>query len=277
MQSAAGQPAHRNSPREQSLSLRVCVLASGSRGNSTWIATGRTRLLVDVGLRSKEACARLTAIGERAETCDAFIISHEHVDHVGGLKKLARDLGRPIYINEGTRGAIEWGAKITAFEMFTAGVKFIVGDIEVTPFSIPHDAADPVGFTFEAEGLKVGIVTDLGCIPEHVKLHLSGCHMLVFESNHDVEMLRVGPYPWFVKQRVMSRHGHLSNNAAAEFLSGAYDGCAQVLVLAHLSEVNNHPEIVRLTALEALSHRSNGCAPELHLAAQDAPTKVFEW
>ncbi len=259
------------------MSLRVCVLASGSRGNCTWISTERTRLLVDAGLSKKETCARLDAIGERLEVCDAFIVSHEHVDHVSGIKGLARELGRPIYINRATHSAIEWGRKVTAFEIFTSGQSFAIGDIEVTPFSIPHDAADPVGFTFAAEGLKIAVVTDLGCIPEHVKQHLRGCHMLVFESNHDVEMLRVGPYPWFVKQRVMSRHGHLSNNATAEFLTVDYDGCAQVLVLAHLSEVNNHPEIVRLTALEALSRRASGCAPELHLATQDAPTKVFQW
>ena len=264
-------------PRVQSLSLRVCVLASGSRGNSTWIATERTCLLVDAGLSKKETYARLAAVGERPETCDAFLVSHEHVDHVSGIKGLARELGRPIYTNRATHSALGWGKKITAFEIFTSGGTFAIGDIEVTPFSIPHDAADPVGFTFAAEGLKIAVVTDLGFIPEHVKQHLRGCHMLVFESNHDVEMLRVGPYPWFVKQRVMSRHGHLSNNATAAFLTGDYDGCAQVLVLAHLSEVNNHPEIVRLTALEALARRSNGCTTELHLASQDAPTQVFQW
>jgi len=120
-------------------------------------------------------------------------------------------------------------------------------------------------------------VTDLGYIPEHVKQHLRGCHCLLFESNHDIEMLRVGPYPWFIKQRVMSRHGHLSNDNTAEFLAEAYDGGAQVLVLAHLSEINNHPEIVRLSALQALARRTSGSAPELHLASQSQPTKVFQW
>ena len=158
-----------------------------------------------------------------------------------------------------------------------AGDKFTIGDIEVTPFSVPHDAADPVAFTFEAEGLKIGVVTDLGYVPEHVKQHLRGCHCLLFESNHDIEMLRVGPYPWFIKQRVMSRHGHLSNDSTAEFLAEAYDGGAQVLVLAHLSEINNHPEIVRLSALQALARRTSGSAPELHLASQSQPTKVFQW
>ena len=259
------------------MSLRICVLASGSRGNSTWIATGRTRLLVDAGLSRRETCARLASVGERLETCDAILISHEHADHMSGLRRLALSLRRPVYLNEGTRAAIDWDPKITAFETFEAGKRFAVGDIEVTPFSIPHDAADPVAFTFAAEGLKVGVVTDLGYVPEHVKQHLRGCHLLAFESNHDIEMLRVGPYPWFVKQRVLSRHGHLSNHAAAEFLADAYDGAAQVLVLAHLSEANNHPEIARLTALEALARRADSGAPELHLATQSAPTKVFEW
>ena len=259
------------------MSLRISVLGSGSRGNSAWIATERTRLLVDAGLSKRETFARLAAIGERPEACDAIIISHEHADHVCGIRKLAMDLGCPIYINDGTRAAIAWSAKITAFEKVVAGEKFVVGDIEVTPFSVPHDATDPVAFTFSAEGLKIAVVTDLGFIPEHVKQHLRGCQLLVFESNHDTEMLRVGPYPWFVKQRVMSRHGHLSNDLTAEFLMDGYDGGAQVLVLAHLSESNNHPEIARLTALQALERRSDGASPELHLATQDAPTKVFQW
>jgi phosphoribosyl 1,2-cyclic phosphodiesterase len=263
--------------RGNRLSLRICVLGSGSKGNSTWIATSRTRLLIDAGLSARETCARLAAVGERPETCDAIAISHEHSDHVAGLRRLALTLRRPVYINQGTREALTWDSKITALELFVAGEKFTVGDIEVTPFSVPHDAADPVAFVFVAEGLKIGLVTDLGYIPEHVKQHVQGCHALIFESNHDVEMLRVGPYPWFIKQRVMSRHGHLSNATTAEFLSDAYDGGAQVVVLAHLSETNNHPEIARLTALEALAGRPSGSAPELHLASQSAPTKMFEW
>ena len=259
------------------MSLRICVLASGSRGNCTWIATERTRLLIDAGLSKRETYTRLRAVGERPETCDGIVISHEHLDHVSGLRRLALDLGRPIFINGATRCALEWDPRITAFETFVPGETFAVGDIEVTPFSVPHDAADPVAFTFQAEGFKIGVVTDLGYIPEHVKQRLRGCHALVFESNHDTEMLRVGPYPWFVKQRVMSRHGHLSNNTTAGFLAEAYDGGARVLVLAHLSEANNHPEIARLTALEALGRRTCGSSPELHLASQSAPTKVFRF
>src|SRR5579863_1342998 len=259
------------------MSLRICVLGSGSKGNSTWIATERTCLLVDAGFSMRETCARLAAIGERPEQAQAILVSHEHADHISGLRKLARELRLPVYISAETREAIHWGKKITAFEMFSAGQRFVIGDIEVTPFSIPHDAVDPVAFTFEAEGVKVGVVTDLGYIPELVKQHVRGCQCLVWESNHDLEMLKVGPYPWFVKQRVMGRHGHLSNLTTAEFLTREYDGAAQVLVLAHLSETNNHPEIVRITAIEALAQRSNAGAPELHLASQSAPTKVFRW
>ena len=258
------------------MSVRVCVLGSGSRGNSTWIATETTRLLVDAGLSRRETYARLAAAGERPQSCTALVISHEHTDHVNGLSRLAADLKCPVYITRATRDAMQWDPKLNLCDYFEAGKRFPIGDIQISPFAIPHDAADPVGFTFEAEGVKIGLVTDLGYIPELVKHHLRGCHCLIFESNHDLDMLKIGPYPWHVKQRVMSRQGHLSNLATAEFLGEAFDGGAQVLVLAHLSEINNHPEIARLSALEALS-RSSAAPPELHLAAQTSPTKTFIW
>jgi phosphoribosyl 1,2-cyclic phosphodiesterase len=256
------------------LSVRVCVLASGSRGNATWIATERTSLLVDAGLSRKETYARLAAVGERPSTCSAIVISHEHQDHLSGLRVLALDLKIPIYIAPETRDAVEWDSKLKAFESIRAGEKFTVGDIEVTPFSIPHDAVDPLAFTFVSQGIKIGVVTDLGYLPEVVKQHVRGCHALILESNHDLEMLKIGPYPWHVKQRVLSRHGHLSNLATAEFLNEDFDGTAQVLVLAHLSENNNHPEIARLTAQEALSRRPGGEQTALHLASFSATTQV---
>ncbi len=284
------------------MSVRVCVLGSGSRGNSTWIRTERTCLLVDAGLGRKETAARLSVVGEQLESCNAILVSHEHQDHISGLRSLALRVKAPIYISAVTRQVITWDSRLVAsgaLHLFTPGETFSIGDIEIHPFSIPHDAADPVAFTFEAEGFKAGVVTDLGYIPEVVKQRVRGCHCLVFESNHDLEMLKVGPYPWFVKQRVMSRHGHLSNLSTAKFLSEDYDGGAQVLVLAHLSETNNHPEIARMEATDALTRRSNGAfdfdgwpdAPahrqislrangqksELHLASQNAPTPVFQF
>jgi phosphoribosyl 1,2-cyclic phosphodiesterase len=259
------------------LSVRICVLGSGSKGNCTLLATEKTRLLIDAGLNRKETYARLAAVGEPTDGFDALIISHEHTDHVNGLRLLALDLKAPVHISPATREVLRWDPKIRGVEPFTAGRKFAVGDIEITPFAIPHDAVDPVAFTFETQGIKIGLVTDLGYIPEVVKQRVKGCHCLIFESNHDLEMLKVGPYPWYVKQRVMSRQGHLSNNATAGFLTEDYDGGAQVLVLAHLSETNNHPEIARLTAQEALQRCAHTHRPELHLASQSDPTPIFRF
>ena len=254
------------------------MLGSGSRGNSTLVATEKTRILVDAGFSKRDTFARLDSIGERADGIDAIIVSHEHIDHVRGLEILASASKAPIYISAATREAIPWNGRAKAFEHISPGKAFTIGDIAITPFTVPHDAADPVAFCIEAQGVRVGVVIDLGYIPEHVKRHVSGCHCLIFESNHDLEMLKVGPYPWHVKQRVMSRHGHLSNLTTAEFLRNDFDGAAQVLVLAHLSENNNHPEIVRMSAEEALNARTtsrNGL--ELHLASQTAPTRVFRF
>jgi len=162
-------------------------------------------------------------------------------------------------------------AALPAVEYFTAGEGFSVGDITVTPFTIPHDAADPVGFVFEAEGLRIGLATDLGYMPPNAAMRLRRCDILMLESNHDLDMLRDGPYPWSVKQRVMSRVGHLSNNAAAQYLEKDYDGQAAYVILAHLSESNNLPELARVSAEHALRDRMNLLGNRVLLATQDEP------
>jgi phosphoribosyl 1,2-cyclic phosphodiesterase len=158
--------------------------------------------------------------------------------------------------------------RLPGVEYFQAGNVFSVGDIAVSSFTIPHDAADPVGFIFEVEGIRVGLATDLGYVPPNVQQRLRGCDVLMIESNHDLEMLRDGPYPWSVKQRVMSRVGHLSNDAAADFLEKNYDGQATYVVLAHLSESNNLPELAWVAAEGALRERINLLANRLVLARQ---------
>jgi phosphoribosyl 1,2-cyclic phosphodiesterase len=312
--------------------MRMTVLASGSRGNSTIVATGKTRLLVDAGLSCRELMKRMLQAEEDPGTLDAIVITHEHQDHVQGLGVLARKLDIPVYFTEATHRAwmrwmapqkkmtyAQWmaarsatkqhipeemadedavvemedagsedvggGAAATAViveskpakapprektaaeltylpavEYFRAGATFCVGDIEITPFTIPHDAADPVGFVFSAQGLRMAIATDLGYVPQNVCAALKKCDVLMMESNHDVEMLRNGPYPWSVKQRVMSRVGHLSNHSLAQFV-----------VLAHLSESNNLPEMARLSAEQALSQRMPLLLNRVILAAQDQP------
>jgi phosphoribosyl 1,2-cyclic phosphodiesterase len=161
--------------------------------------------------------------------------------------------------------------RLPGVEYFAAGTGFLIGDIAITPFTIPHDAADPVGFVFEADGVRMAIATDLGYMPPNVKMAIRNCDVLMLESNHDLEMLRDGPYPWSVKQRVMSRVGHLSNEAASDFLEKNYDGNASYVVLAHLSECNNLPELARVTAERALRDHMSLLANKLILAEQDTP------
>jgi phosphoribosyl 1,2-cyclic phosphodiesterase len=160
---------------------------------------------------------------------------------------------------------------LPSLEYFAAGTPLQIGDIAVSPFTIPHDATDPVGFVFQAEGVRMAVATDLGYIPPNVKAQLKGLDLLLLESNHDLEMLRDGPYPWSVKQRVLSRVGHLSNDAAATYLENEYDGQAAYVILAHLSESNNLPELARISAERALCGRASLLANRLLLAAQGEP------
>lgn len=261
--------------------FRISILASGSSGNATLLETQKTRLLVDAGLGKRETLRRLVALGVKPHSLDGIVISHEHNDHIGGLAQIARHWHATVYLTEPTHGEVRRilpdgsGEKIDSVEHIRAGERFQVGDIEVAAYSIPHDAADPIGFTFRANGMKVAIVTDLGYLPELVKHHLRAADCLILESNHDLEMLKVGPYPWHVKQRVMSRTGHLSNHTVSEFLADpeAFDGAARFVVLAHLSENNNNPDVARLCAEEALGRRPEDHAfrGELFVASQRVP------
>jgi len=260
--------------------VRISVLGSGSKGNCTVLASSRTRILIDAGFSHRNLRKRMRACGEDPKSLNAVVVTHEHADHVNGLRVIAKKLRIPIYMTRGTYKAWQqWEreqnddepAQLDCMEPFDAGRSFQIGDIDVMPFTIPHDAADPVGFTFKIEGVKIGYATDLGYVPASVKHHLKGCDGLVLESNHDLEMLRTGPYPWVVKQRVMSRVGHLSNDALAQFLTEDYDGGAAFLVLAHLSEQNNHPEIARKCAEQALGLRPSLFSHRLALASQTEP------
>jgi phosphoribosyl 1,2-cyclic phosphodiesterase len=253
------------------------VLASGSTGNAALLATDRTRILVDAGLSMRELAKRLASIGEDLERLDAILITHEHSDHVSGLPVLVRNkkIRAAIYMTRLTAPAIDWGENEPRLEPFQAGARLRIGDIDVQSFGIPHDAIDPVGFAFEAHGVRIGLATDLGYIPESIKFHLRRTDLLLLEANHDLDMLKVGPYPWSVKQRVMSRVGHLSNHVMAEFLADDLDSCTNNLVLGHLSEQNNHPAIVHMFATQALGKR--GLAARLSIAEQNAPTEVFQF
>jgi phosphoribosyl 1,2-cyclic phosphodiesterase len=256
--------------------VKVSMLASGSRGNCAFVASARTRILVDAGISCRETFKRMKSLGEDPQALSAILITHEHSDHVYGLATLAKKLRIPVFMTGATHAA--WSRalrndkgerpQLEKFERFEPGRRFLVGDIEVQPFTIPHDAADPVGFTFRVEGTKVSIATDLGYLPANVRDHLRGSDILVMESNHDVEMLRGGSYPWSVKQRVASNVGHLSNAKLADFFTGDYDNHAAFVVLAHLSQENNHPEIARREAEEALAERGRLFRSQVLVAVQ---------
>src|SRR5947209_629815 len=192
----------------------------------------------------RELRKRLASIGESLDEIDAILITHEHSDHVSGLPVLARNkaVRAVIYMTKLTAPAIDWGpAAPTRLEAFQAGASFQIGDIEVQSFGIPHDAIDPVGYCFEAQGVRVGVATDLGYVPESIKFHLRRTNVLLLEANHDLDMLKVGPYPYTVKQRVMSRLGQLSNLHMSDYHIADLDSCTANLILGHLTEQNNHP------------------------------------
>jgi phosphoribosyl 1,2-cyclic phosphodiesterase len=320
----------------------MTVLASGSKGNATIVAAGKTSLLIDAGLSCRELMRRMAVCGEDPASLSAILITHEHLDHVAGLAVLARKLGVPVYFTEATHRAwtrmmtprttmsyAKWlemreqeaaekkaqaeaaihapahtlmavadeepenlcepgavldtedetpavkknPAALPAVEYFKAGTAFSIGEIDVNPFTIPHDAADPCGFVFHArtESLRMAVATDLGYVPPNVKMALKNVDVLLLESNHDLEMLKDGPYPWSVKQRVLSRVGHLSNAAVSEFLTNDYDGGAHTIVLGHLSEQNNLPELAMLAAEQAIGDRLSLLGNRIVLAHQGEP------
>jgi phosphoribosyl 1,2-cyclic phosphodiesterase len=340
--------------------MRMTVLASGSKGNSTVIASSCTRVLVDAGLSCRELLKRMSIAGEDPAALDAILITHEHQDHIAGLSVLARRLNIPVFFTEPTHRAwirmltprttmtyAKWldhvqrekearaaaastsltdiaaqseaiatisaeaaalnrsddpyasfelpvdpdensedlcapepqqaaaakpdPTQLPAVEYFHSGTQFSIGDIDITPFTIPHDAADPCGFVFESEGIRMALATDLGYMPPNVKAALKRIDVLLLESNHDLEMLRDGPYPWSVKQRVLSRVGHLSNDATADFLQKDYDGGASWIVLGHLSESNNAPQLARLAAEQALGSHPTLLGNRVILAHQAVP------
>lgn len=219
----------------------LCVLASGSRGNSVYVSDGNNAILIDAGLSGREIDRRLRSRGLSPSSLRAIVVSHEHSDHIQGVGVLSRRWRLPVYINRKTAAGASIG-RLHQCLHFECGTAFQIGSFRIHPFSLSHDAADPSGFTIGASGWKIGIATDLGCATAMVRHHLADCRALVLEANHDPEMLLQGPYPWPLKQRIRARTGHLSNADSGALLGElSHPGLRQV-VLAHLSETNNTPE-----------------------------------
>lgn len=237
---------------EAATAVALTVLGSGSSGNAALLSAGDTHLLIDAGLSRRRLRQRIAEAGLEFEGLSAIVLTHEHADHAAHAGKVSSEFGCPIYLSHGTSEKLEQGKVEERRICFQPGVAFEVGDIKIHPFLVSHDAKEPVGFRFESEGVKIAYAVDLGKLTTLVKYHLQNCDCILIEANYDVERLRQGPYPWEIKQRINQDNGHLSNDDIQLFIENDFDGAARYLVLAHLSETNNLPELVRKAIDEAL-------------------------
>ena len=246
--------------------MRFASLGSGSQGNSLVVEAGATRVLLDCGFGLAATVARLARLGLVPEDLGAIVVTHEHDDHIGGVARLARRHGIPVWLTPGTLSGFEaLFAGVTDVRMIHNYEVFAVGDVEVQPFPVPHDAREPAQFVFSDGARRLGVLTDVGCSTRHIEATLSGCDALVLECNHDAEMLRRSSYPQKLRERIAGRFGHLDNSAAAELLRNLDKGKLKHLIAAHLSQENNHPDLAR-AALSAVMN----CAPEwIGIADQD--------
>jgi phosphoribosyl 1,2-cyclic phosphodiesterase len=253
---------------------RFCPLASGSKGNCTFVETAQTRLLFDAGISLKAVVDRLAELEVEPESIDGVVISHEHIDHIRSLGPLVSRYGIPLLANAETAKAIYAALGfLPAFKIFTTGERFEYKGITIHPFSVSHDAVDPVAFTLTCQGWKIGICTDLGFASAPVITALEGCTHLVLEANHEPRLVHASGRPEPLKQRILGRSGHLSNQAAGKLLAQlVHDGLEDVY-LAHLSEECNHPDL----ALRRVSEEAGSHTTRLHVAHQRQKSHCLSW
>ena len=255
--------------------MKICSLASGSKGNCLYLETGDTRVLIDVGLSLRETLLRMEAVGIDASGIHAILVTHEHIDHIRSAGSFARKFNVPVFASHLVRAKADKYFKKTVVNEFEAGAELSFRDVRIDPVPITHDSCDPVGFVVESREGRAASVTDLGIVTRLITEKLRGCRFLNLESNHDVDMLMNGPYPWELKQRIKSRHGHISNEESLALLHELAHEGLEALVMAHLSEVNNHPEhVVRST--ESFLRDQNICAPCIVIGDQYHSSAVME-
>ena len=259
------------------MSLRVCVLGSGSTGNCTYIGCGPSALLVDAGLSALQTSARMKEIQTPLSAVHGICVSHEHSDHMAGLRVLNQRHGIPVYANSGTLDALRNDAELAGLEwkVFSTGTAFPVGSFHVEPFSVPHDALDPVGFVVQANGTRVGVVTDMGMATTLIREKLRSCHVVVVETNHDENMLKNSNRPRSLIQRILGRQGHLCNDAAAEMLAEIAGPDLRHVFLAHISQQCNRQDLALKTVEKKL--RKDGHAHiQISLTYPDRISDVWE-
>lgn len=237
--------------------MRFALLGSGSEGNALVVQVGQTRVLLDCGFSLSETLSRLARLDLQAGQLDGIVVTHEHGDHISGVARLARKFDIPVWLTHGTLRTQSAAFAELPITEINPHLAFVIGDVQVQPFPVPHDAAEPVQYVFSDGTRRLGVLTDAGSATPHIEATLSGCHALVLECNHDAGMLAEGDYPYRLKQRVGGRYGHLNNEDAAALLGRLDNSRLQHIVAAHLSSKNNVAEL----AVEALS-RVLGCTPD---------------
>ncbi|MBM7622851.1 MBL fold metallo-hydrolase [Sporohalobacter salinus] len=262
------------------ISLEVCSLASGSSGNSIYIATDKRKILIDAGLSGKRISERLDKLSVDGSELDAILVTHEHRDHIKGVGVLSRRFNLPIYATEKTWAVAEEDlGKIKPNHRCIINKEGLtLGDLEIESFEIPHDAVDPVGFTLKNQSKKVSVATDIGYMTEEIMSNLKNSELVILESNHDLEMLKAGPYPWSLKKRIMSKEGHLSNDDAAATVVELVKNSVERILLAHLSKDNNVPELAHLTIKNMVidAGMELGRDLQLNFAYRDEVSKLFQ-
>jgi len=258
------------------VSVQLTILGSGSEGNGAYLETDGVRILIDAGLSGRQIRQRMATVARAPETLHGILITHEHSDHINGLAGLAARLDLPIYCNRLTKEAIEAQLQIQInARIFITGGSFEIGDVTVETFSIPHDACDPVGFLVRTPAGNIGFLTDLGHATKLVVERVREAHVLLLEANHDVQMLQDDPRrPWSLKQRILSRHGHLSNEAAADVAEQILAASLRRLFLGHLSRDCNRPELAR-KAVGGRLERLGGTHVGVECASQHTPSATF--
>jgi phosphoribosyl 1,2-cyclic phosphodiesterase len=250
--------------------MRICTLASGSSGNSLYIESESARVLVDAGISLRQIGLKLRKLGVDISDIDAVIVTHEHSDHTVALP----NIGAPVHVAKATVHL--WHNKVGLLREFDTDAPFTIKDLLITPFSVPHDALDPVGFSIESgNGEKIGVVTDIGSVTALVRERLRGSSALVLEFNHDNDILLYSHYPWDLKQRIRGRLGHLSNNQASELLSDLVHSGLKHIVLAHLSRVNNRPEVAFASASSVLRKSDVGMVVQVSVAPRKTLGEVM--
>lgn len=263
----------------KSITPRCCVLASGSSGNAVYVEAGDTKILIDAGIGIKQLQAALAEIAVSGNDLTAIFVTHEHSDHIKGLSSVVKKWRLPVYASEGTWSQIArlWSeAEVVTARSLQAGVAFALGELVLEPFALSHDAEEPLGFCVYAGEQKLVLATDLGYASAHVKEIVRGAHTYILETNHDMEMLRAGSYPWHLKRRILGDKGHLSNAHAADFLLDVITEDTETVYMAHLSQENNKPQLAREALAGALQkvHKELRERVDLRMTSPKQPTAL---